>query len=192
MDEKLLAHFASINPLSQEEIAAIDETMEVQHYKKGTVLLRQDEISPATYFVLEGIIRKYYLVDGEEKTADFFTDEQWVVSVNNMNPDSPSAFYLECSTDCKLLVGNSKKGEALYRKYPNLETVSRKLMTRVFTELQEKIEVFTTSTPTQRYQNLLKAKPDLFQRIPQYQIASYIGVTPESLSRFRKRILKQN
>ncbi len=192
MDEKLLAHFASINPLSHEEIAAIDETMEVQHHKKGTVLLRPDEISTAAYFVLEGIIRKYYLIDGEEKTADFFTDEQWVVSVNNMNPDSPSAFYLECCTDCKLLVGNSTKGEALYKKYPNLESVSRKLMTRVFTELQEKIEAFTTSSPTQRYQNLLKAKPDLFQRIPQYQIASYIGVTPESLSRIRKRILKQN
>ena len=63
-------------------------------------------------------------------------------------------------------------------------------MGKVFAEQQVKIEAFKINTPIIRYQNLLKFRPDLFQRIPQYQIASYIGVTPESLSRIRKRILK--
>jgi CRP-like cAMP-binding protein len=61
-------------------------------------------------------------------------------------------------------------------------------MGKVFAEQYAKIEAFKISTPIIRYQNLLKSRPDLFQRIPQYQIASYIGVTPESLSRIRKRI----
>ncbi|HWZ22409.1 MAG TPA: Crp/Fnr family transcriptional regulator [Cytophagaceae bacterium] len=192
MDDKLLKYFSKIMPLSEEEIEAIDETMHVQHYKKGAILLKAEQISSEVYFVLEGIVRQYYLIDGEEKTSDFFADEQWVVSLNSINSNNPSTHYLECCIDCSLLVGNSQKGEDLYKKYPKLETISRKLMGKVFTDQQEKIEAFTINTPPLRYQNLLKSRPDLFQRIPQYQIASYIGVTPESLSRIRKRISKTN
>lgn len=192
MDKKLLNHFSKFRPLSNEEVEAIDETIRFQQYGRGTVLLKEAQISSDTFFVLEGIVRQYYLIDGVEKTSDFFSDEQWVISLTHINPNNPSPYFLECCTDCSLLVGNSKKGEGLYKKFPNLETISRKLMERVFTEQQEKIEAFTINTPTLRYQNLLKSRPDLFQRIPQYQIASYIGVTPESLSRIRKRISKQN
>lgn len=192
MDNKLLKHFTGFMPLSKEEVEAIDETMNLQEYGKGTILLKEAQISSNTYFVLEGIVRQYYLIDGIEKTSDFYSDEEWVVSLSHINPNNPSPYYLECCTDCALLVGNSQKGEGLYKKFPNLETVSRKLMERVFIDQQEKIEAFTINSPTLRYQNLLKSRPDLFQRIPQYQIASYIGVTPESLSRIRKRIAKQN
>lgn len=191
MDQRLRNYFLQIMPISDEEIEAIDSTMHEVHCKKGDILLRPGQVSLDVYFVLEGVVRQYYLIDGEEKTSDFFVDEQWVVSLNNINPDLPSTYYLECCVDCKLLVGNSSKGEELYRKYPNLETVSRKLMEKVFMAQQEKIQLFTINTPPLRYQNLLKMRPDLFQRIPQYQIASYIGVTPESLSRIRKRIAKQ-
>ncbi len=175
-------------PLSEKEIAAIDATMQMKVFKKGTTLLHEGQTSSEVYFVLDGVVRQYFLVEGQEKTTDFFVDEQWVVSLHNINPNKPSAHYLECCIDCTLLVGNSEKGEDLYKKFPNLETVSRKLMERVFTEQQEKIEAFAINTPTIRYENLLKSRQDLFQRIPQYQIASYIGVTPESLSRIRKRI----
>lgn len=190
MHEKLLKHFFKIQPLSDKEIEAIDETMTIEDLKKGTVLLKEGQTSTKAYFVLEGIIRQYYLIDGEEKTTDFFTDEQWVVSINSIDLNSPSTHYLECCTDCSVLIGNSEKGETLYTTFPNLGDVSRKLMGKVFAEQQAKIEAFKINTPIIRYQNLLKSRPDLFQRIPQYQIASYIGVTPESLSRIRKRILK--
>ena len=192
MNEKLLTHFTKLKPLSREEVEAIDETMRFQQFERGTILLKEAQISSNTYFVLEGIVRQYYLIDGVEKTTDFYSDEQWVVSLNHIKPNNPSPYYMECCTDCSLLIGDSQKGEGLFKKFPNLETISRKLMERVFTEQQEKIEAFTINTPLLRYQNLLKSRPDLFQRIPQYQIASYIGVTPQSLSRIRKRMSKQN
>ncbi len=188
MDAKLLKHFSSIQPLSEDEILAIDETMDVQKFKKGTVLLREGQSSSDVFFVLEGIVRQYYLVDGEEKTANFFTEEQWVLSINNVLQNNLSNHYLECCTDCKLLVGNSSKGEDLYKKFPTLGEVSRKLMNKVFVEQQAKIEAYILDSPQDRYLKLLQSNSDLFQRIPQYQIASYIGVTPESLSRIRKRI----
>ena len=82
MDEKLLKYFQRIMPLSDEEITAIVETMSIQHYKKGTVLLKEGQISTEVYFVLEGCVRQFYLIDGDEKTNNFFTEEQWVISID--------------------------------------------------------------------------------------------------------------
>lgn len=175
-------------PLSPEEIEAIVETMSIQQYKKGTVLLSEGQISTEVYFVLEGCVRQYYLVDGEEKTNNFFTDEQWVISMNSFGQNKPSDHYMDCCMDCSLAVGNRDKEEGLYKRFPKLETVSRKVMQKVFAEQQERMSSYATDTAEQRYLKLLESRPELFQKIPQYQIASYVGVKPESLSRIRKRI----
>ncbi|MBS1636916.1 MAG: Crp/Fnr family transcriptional regulator [Bacteroidetes bacterium] len=188
MDYKLLKYFQRIMPLSQEEIEAIIETMSIQHYKKGTVLLKEGQISTEVYFVLEGCVRQFYLVDGDEKTNNFFTEEQWVISMNSFSQNNPSNHYLDCCMDSSLVVGNREKEELLYKRFPKFETVSRKVMEKVFAEQQEIMSSYTTDTAEQRYLKLLKSRPDLFQKIPQYQIASYIGAKPESLSRIRKRI----
>jgi CRP-like cAMP-binding protein len=191
MQDKLLQYFQRIMPLSKEEIEAIVETMNIQKYKKGTVLLKEGQISTEVYFVLEGCVRQFYLVDGDEKTNNFFTEEQWVISMNSFNQNAPSNHFLDCCMDCSLVVGNSEKAESLYKRFPKLETVSRKVMEKVFAEQQEMMSSYTTDSAEQRYLKLLKSRPELFQNIPQYQIASYIGVKPESLSRIRKRILKK-
>ena len=137
-------------------------------------------------------MRQYYLVDGEEKTNNFFTESQWVISLSNMNQSAASTHFLDCCTDCTLLVGNSEKGEAIYKRFPELETVSRKLMEKVFLEQQQIMASFITDSPETRYLKLLQSRPKLIQKIPQYQIASYIGIKPESLSRIRKRLMRMH
>lgn len=191
MNNKLLNYFQRIMPLSPEEIEAIVETMTIRPYKKGTILLKEGQVSTEAYFVLEGCVRLYYLVDGEEKTNNFFTEEQWVISMNSFRQNKPSAHYLDCCLDSLLVVGNREKEESLYRRFPKLETISRKVMEKVFADQQELLSSYTTDSAEQRYLKLLESRPDLFQKIPQYQIASYIGVKPESLSRIRKRLLKK-
>lgn len=191
MEEILLKYFQKIMPLTQEEIEGIVETMTIKEFKKGTVLLKEGQISTEVYFVLKGCVRQYYLVDGEEKTNNFFTEEQWVISMNSFSQNKPSNHFLDCCLDSYLVVGNREKEEGLYKKFPKLETVSRRVMEKVFAEQQEIMSSYTTDTAEQRYLKLLKSRPELFQKIPQYQIASYVGVKPESLSRIRKRLLQK-
>jgi CRP-like cAMP-binding protein len=191
MEDKLLKYFQRIMPLSQEEIEAIVETMTIKKYKKGTVLLKEGQISTEVYFVLEGCVRQYYLVNGDEKTNNFFTEEQWVISMKSLSHNNPSNHFLDCCMDSSLVVGNREKEESLYKRFPKFETVSRKVMEKVFAEQQEIMSSYTTDTAEQRYLKLLKSRPDLFLKIPQYQIASYVGVKPESLSRIRKRLLNK-
>lgn len=191
MNEKLINYFNRIMSLTPEEVNAIVETLTIKAYKKGHLLLREGETSSEAYFVLEGCVRQYYIVDGIDKTNNFFTEEQWVISMKSISEGSPADHFMECCTPCTLVVGNRNKEEQLYQRYPRLETVSRKVMEKVFGEQQAIMSAYLTDTPEQRYLNLLETRPTLFQIVPQYQIASYIGVKPESLSRIRKRLAQR-
>ena len=152
-------------PITPEESQAIADTMTIRQYKKGDVLLKEGQISMEAYFVLEGCVRQYFLVDGEERTNNFFTEEQWVISIQSFSQQIPSSHYLECCVDSALVVGNREKEEDLYRRFPKLETVSRKVMEKVFAQQQERMASYSTDTFEQRYLKLLESRPDLFQKI---------------------------
>lgn len=190
-DNKLIAYFSRISPLSDEEARAIEKSMSPKIFKKGAVLLKEGEISVDTYFVLEGCIRQYLIVDGEEKTTNFFTEGQWVISATSLLQHEPSAHALVCAEDCTLVVGNEQAAQEMFTTFPRFETIARAVMETAFAEQQKAMTSHLTDTPEQRYLKLQKTRPDLFQRVPQYQIASYLGVKPESLSRIRKRLLEK-
>ena len=191
MREKLVHYFSSLSPLTEAEAAAISASAVVRDYAKGTVLLREGQISTDTYFVLDGLVRQYTLVDGDEKTTGFFCADQWVISLNGMAEPSPSTQFWVCEEDSTLVVGNDEAAQMLFNKYPRLESIARRVLERTFLEYQQIMAAHLLATPEQRYLRLLKTRPDLIQQVPQYQLASYIGVSPESLSRIRKRISRR-
>ena len=188
MQQQLIDYFNTITPLTKEESEAIAATMNIQSFPKGHILLREGDISFEAYFVLNGCVRQYYLVEGEERTINFFSEDQWVISMTSFAGQQPSNHFMECCEECTLVVGNREKEENLYQNFPRLETISRKVMERVFAEQQELMGAYFTDSPEQRYLKLQKNRPDLVQRLPQYLLASYIGIQPESLSRIRKRL----
>jgi len=188
MHNKFVNYFSKVSTLSELESKAIAENMCIKTFKKGDFLLKEGQIAIDTYFVLEGCIREYIEIDGEEKTTNFFTEEQWVISMNNFSYQSPSENNLVCVEDTIVSVGNEEQAQKMFKIYPRFETIARAIVEADFAEQKKQLTSYLTDSPEQRYMKLLKSRPDIFQRVPQYQIASYIGVKPESLSRIRKRI----
>ena len=188
MHEKFINYFSKISPLSIEESEVIITSMRIKALKKGEYLLKEGQISTNTYFVLEGCIREYILSDGEEKTTNFISEEQWAISLNSLSPESSATHNWVCIEDTVVVVGNEQQAQELFKEFPRLETISRAIMEVAFAEQKEALASYYTNSPEQRYRRLLKTRPELVQRIPQYHIASYIGLKPESLSRIRKRI----
>lgn len=184
----LVDYMSQIAPLSDAEIQTIFELINVKSYEKGKLLLREGQIGNTCYFVLQGCIRQYFLMDGEEKTTHFFT-EGMPVSSTFVFENKPSKFYLVCNEDCILIEGRPEDEKAFFDKMPRMETLSRVGAEMELQKSQEVLAEYITLSPEERYLNLLQTRPDLLERVPQYQLASFLGVTPESLSRIRKRIM---
>lgn len=187
MKDQIVAYFSRISPLSSEEAEAIKSSSVIKEYKKGTELLRTGQISGDTFFVLKGLVRQYHLSEGEEMTTAFFVEDDWVISLNAENPQ-PSSYYWVCEEDCTLLIGNDTSANDLFANFPRLESIARRVLENTFLNYQRKVTAHLTETPEQRYLRLQESNSSLLQRVPQYQLASYLGVKPESLSRIRKRL----
>ncbi len=159
--------------------------------KKGTVLLKEGQKSQESYFVLKGCIRVYYMIDGEEKTTAFYTELD-ALTPHRVLDNAPSDYFISCVEDSILLVSNADMEVEINSKFPKFETMCRILSEELLTKQQIDFDAFKTSSPEQRYLNLLQKRPDLIQRVPQHQLASYLGIKPQSLSRLRARIIEKN
>lgn len=188
MKEELLKYALQFTDLSDEEKQAVMDEIPIETFKKGTILLREGEISTTCFFILKGCVRKYSVIDGEEKTTAFYTENEAVVSFNSYTQQVPADHYFICMEDTTTVVGYREREAEMYIRFPKFESLSRMFMSQDLGKAQEEMAVFITSTAEERYLHLLQNRPDLLQRVPQHQIASYLGITPESLSRIRKRM----
>lgn len=173
--------------LTEEEKNAIVSLDIFHSVKKGTILLKEGQKSKESYFVLKGCIRTYYEIDAEEKTTAFYTEMEALTPPCVINK-TPSDYYVSCTEDCILLISNSDMEAEVNAKFPKFESLCKKLSEELLAKERMDFDEFKTSSPEQRYLNLLEKRPDLIQRVPQHQLASYLGIQPQSLSRLRARI----
>jgi CRP-like cAMP-binding protein len=173
--------------LTEEEKNAIVSLDIFHSVKKGTILLKEGQKSKESYFVLKGCIRTYYEIDAEEKTTAFYTEME-ALTPPCVISQTPSEYYVSCTEDCILLISNSDMEAEVNAKFPKFESLCKKLSEELLAKERMDFDEFKTSSPEQRYLNLLEKRPDLIQRVPQHQLASYLGIQPQSLSRLRARI----
>ena len=177
--------------ISDEEAKIVEDCIPIKNFDKGTILLREGQVSKESYQNLSGLVRKYYIIDGNEVTTNFYEEGTSIASFTSLHQKTPAKHYFECIEDCRLAVLNKGKEQELIEKVPQYETLCRTSIEEDLGKQQDSLAAYLTSSPEQRYLNLLNEQPHLLNRVPLYYLASYIGVKPESLSRIRKRVLKR-
>ena len=143
-------------PLSTAEKETIAELMIIRSFKKGTLLLREGQISTNCYTILEGCIRQYYLMDGEERTTFFYTEDQTIYAQRGSNKKMPAKHYLACVEDTTITMMTQEDENELFRRFPRFERLSRIALEEELGNYQEMLATFMTSSPEERYLKLLK------------------------------------
>lgn len=190
MQDALFDFIAKYISLTEEEKNVILSQEIFRSVKKGTTLLKEGQKSRDSYFVLKGCIRTYYVLDGVEKTTAFYTEME-ALTPPCVISKTPSEYYVSSIEDTILTVTNPDMEVEVNSKFPKFEIMCRKLSEELLAKQQINFDEFKTSSPEQRYLNLLQKRPDLVQRVPQHQLASFLGIKPQSLSRLRARILEK-
>jgi CRP-like cAMP-binding protein len=176
-------------PLTQEELKLIDTYFEHKKLNKKEFLLQDGKVCNFIGFIAEGTIRHFHIKDGVEKTCDISFENSWVTDFQSFTHSTSCIMNLQAMEDTTVFVIRKENLYKLYSECSKYETFGRLMAEEVAQRATEIAMSLSSDKPEERFQNLLKKQPDLFQRIPQKYIANFLGVSPESLSRIRSRIL---
>ena len=191
INNEILNSIKKITDLSNAEIGLILNKFETKIIKKKTILLAANEIAKEIYLVVRGCLRLYYVKDGVDISAYFFTEGMFAGAYDSFISKQPSRHYIETLENSELLSINFMNFSKLFDEFPKMNEFVRKILEDRFISLHKLFTSQILDSPEERYLNLLKDNPDLVNRVPQHYIATFLGITPVSLSRIRSRIAKK-
>lgn len=182
-----LEKFITINDEDFEEILSY---FEVKNFAKKENLLEEGQVCKYNYFVLNGLLRKFFINEkGTEQITEFAIETWWMTDNISYEHKVPSEFYIQTVERSEILVISSDSQEKLLEEFPMLERYFRFVYQRAYAANQMRVKYIFSLSKEEFYFNLLKKQPAFVQRVPQYLIASFLGFTPEYLSEIRKRIV---
>ena len=152
-----------------------------------TVLLREGEIATQVYFISKGCLRMWFNKDGKDITTQFFFEDQPVASIESFSTGHPSLFTLESIEPSTIQSLSKENFDLLHQRYPEFRNAFQEIMLQRFRNYNQLFLSRIRDTPRERYDDILANHPEIIQRVPQHYIASYLGITPISLSRIRNR-----
>ncbi len=173
--------------LDKATLTALNEISAVKILKKGDFLLRQDEVCKKSYWIEKGVARKYYLNDGKEITTELYFDNDIAVSFDSYCLQKPSREFIQVLTDSTISQTDFLAYQKAKEKFPQLATLDLMMTEYYAMWLEERLFQFHTMDATSRYLNLIKNHPYIIQNIPLTFIASYLGISLETLSRIRAK-----
>ena len=187
MDNLIFDFLSNYISLTDKEKEIISEQNVIQTFKKSDILLAEGEVAKTCFFILQGCVSSYYLIDGDIKITDFFTEQDTITPIS-YTKQMPSEHYLECIEDCIIAVGTPERNAKLMQNLPRLAALAPTVLADQLANEKLKHDDLIKFTPKERYLKLQEQSPQLLNRVPQYMIASYLGIKPETLSRIRKRL----
>lgn len=174
---------------SNEEVAIIDSVFHKETYKKGAILLKAGDVVDAQYYILDGCLRSFHIdSQGKEYTVQFGFTDWWISDFTAFFSKSKAIMTIEVLQDATLYKISKKDKAFLYAKIPKVETFFRIKLERAFASFQKRILAGLSQSATERYINFIKTFHNIQQCLKNYHIASYLGITTESLSRIRKEL----
>ena len=177
-----------IKSLDYETQNALQNISLNKHYKKGDLLLQQNEICSKSYLLINGIARKYYLNDGKEITTELYFENDLAISFDSYTLQQPSKEFIEALTDVTISVISYQTFQKAKKNFPKLLTLDLMLTEYYGMWVENRLFQFHTMTATQRYLDILTKSPHIIQSVPLTIIASYLGISLETLSRIRAKI----
>ena len=189
MSTNLKKFITSYVALSDDEVDVIVSRFKSKAVKKNDFLLRQGETCKDLVFVQKGCLRLYYLKDDIEVSVWFAFPQSSAIEIYSFISENPSTYFLQAIEDSEVLYLPKTELTKLYQEQPKMQEMMRNFWEDVILNLINRFTALQKDSAEKRYLDLLN-KPDYLETVPQKYLASFIGVTPTSLSRIRKHIIK--
>ena len=180
-------HLNQVVSLSAEQKEKILHLPIFSYHPKGSFLFKKGDNTSLYYFVIKGGVRIYELIDGKDVSLSFIIDNEPITPESTIFQE-PSDKYAVCFEDTILVSVAEELQAQIEQEIPVFQKICRKFTQNMWVKKQRELDRYKTLSPEQRYQYFVKERPHLLQRVPQYHIATYLGIRPESLSRIRSRI----
>jgi len=192
MTPLLFSNFNKHAHITEEQFKVIEKVMDKKLVKKKKDLLAAGEVSRYIYFVEKGCLRSYIVdKDGIEQVMQLVTEEHWIGDLYSFVTQMHGTITIEAIEDTEVLMLSYTDLEILYDEIPALERFFRKLIQRAYVAVQQRLNSAYSASAEERYRELIRLRPEIAKRVPLIYIASYLGITPESLSRIRKSMFSK-
>ncbi len=184
--EQLKQYFFSFVVLPDLEWADLETCFHFKKLSKGTYLLKAGKVCRKMYFLNSGMCRSFTIKDGKEITTNFFFSGSLVADYSSFVQQQPSTEYIQLLEDAAVVYFSYEKMQQMYEKYYNMQKFGRLIAEKIFLNIYQRQQDFLLRTPKKRYLDLVQRRPKVVLNLPQIYVASYLGITPEYLSRLRR------
>lgn len=186
---KNITKHVTLTPQEEERVLSLTE---VQTFKAKTILLKEGDVCTQSYFVTKGILRSYTIDEnGVEHVVSFACPEWWIADMYSYLSQRPGQIFIEVNEDAEVLILTKENQERLYTEVPKMERFFRILIENSLIANQKRLLNNFTFTAEARYDIFTKKFQSILPYLPQKQIASYIGVTPEFFSKMKSKMLRK-
>lgn len=188
MKEQIKEYFNRYVDFDESEIDLIYSRLNFKEFSKKEFLLKEGMVCKYNFFILNGVVRSFYIDEkGKEKITQFAIDNWWVTNLESFVKQNPSTQFIQAVEDTTVLCLSRDTLDVLYKECPKLERFFRIITENMLIANLRKNDVFLQMKSKERYYDFVKKLPDFIQRVPQYMIASYLEISPEYLSELRKK-----
>lgn len=188
MPEALLKHIRKFVHLNEAEEALLIRHVKCYTLKKKEHLLEEGQRCNSNYFVLKGCCRMYFITEsGTEQITQFAIDNWWITDYSSFDSGRPSGFSIQAVEATEVAGIDRNVQEALFAAVPQLDRYFRIILQRAYAASQMRLQYIYGFSGEERYRHFYQSFPDFVQRVPQYMLASYLGFTPEFLSKLRAK-----